>query len=540
MEDEIESMKANDTWELVFPPDEANIVSSRWTYRIKTDANGAIEKYKARLVARGFSQVHGIDYLDTFAPVISMTSLRTFLAISAWLKVRPHHLDVVTAYLNSSLTDTIFMKQPDGFVKLAPSGKPYACRLKKAVYGLKQSGRQWWKIVSAAIASAGFKPVPAEPCLFVRGSGAEIELIALYVDDIAIATKSNAKLQSTKDLLMSKFKIKDLGELTFILGMKVSYEISGAISISQEAYVRQLLVKYGMQQCKPAPTPLPSSISLTTTADEDVVESFPFRECIGSLLYASVCTRPDISSAVNLLARFTDKPSSHHVSAIKHVLRYLQKHPSLGCRFGGTSKATDLQLSVYVDADWAGDKIERKSVTGFVGFLNGPIFWCSKRQLSVALSSTEAEYVSASTACQEVAWCRQLLHQLGFEQTTTQIYEDNQATIALAISESVTRRCKHIDIRHHYLCDLVQNKIVRFEYCPTESERCFSAMKRIKNRLKSTMGDDRMADLILIAIEREMGSFKANGAFDYKQMVDSFKEAPDFCYKRQFTHCFFR
>lgn len=312
----------------------------------------------------------------------------------------------------------------------------------------------------------GFKPTDAEQCLYVNGSGAQATLIALYVDDMAIATRDSKELDRIKLALSSKYRIKDIGEVKHILGMKVTYSEEG-IHLSQGTYIEEMMQRFNMTDASSEKTPLPpTAVNLApcSTNDHEGIVKFPYRECIGSLTYAAVCTRPDIAMAVNLCARFVENPGTEHVHAAKHILRYLKDTSKMGVQF---NYHNDMQLKAYVDADYAGDKEGRRSITGFIGFLNGPVFWASKRQACVTLSSTESEYVAATSSCQEITWCRRLMNEIGFKQQTTVLLKDNQATIKLALSESVTRRCKHIDVRHHYIRELVRDGAIRLTYCPS-------------------------------------------------------------------------
>ncbi|KMS94630.1 hypothetical protein BVRB_016830 [Beta vulgaris subsp. vulgaris] len=242
---------------------------------------------------------------------------------------------------------------------------------------------------------------------------------------------------------------------------------SGAIHLSQGTNIRQILSHYNMSKSKSAPSPMLKSSAdfMSAPAPSKTIE-FPYRECIGSLMYAAVCTRPDIATAVNICARFVSNPSDEHVTALKRILRYLQSCPDLGIQF--SSSGNNMQLQVFVDADFASDKDNRRSVSGSVFMLNGSIYWMSKRQSCVSLSTTEAEYISASAACKELIWCRRLLNDIGLRQSSTLMFDDNQATIALAVSESVTRRCKHIDLRHHYIRELLRSGVINLQYCRTD------------------------------------------------------------------------
>ena len=463
MKKEINSMKENMTWDLVPAPKGVNIVGSKWTYKIKTNSDGGPALYKARLVAQGFSQKYGVDYLETFSPVISMPGLRIFFAFCATYGLRIHHMDVVTAFLNSDLDTDIYMRQPLGFRKFDTDGTELVCKLRKAIYGLKQAGRQWWKTIMAFLINQDFKPLDDEPCLLIRQSAEELILLALYVDDLAVATLKEDRLDKFKKTLASRFKMKDLGQIEHVLGIKVRQDINNNIFISQESYTRSILQKYGMMACNPASTPG----EVGHVRDDAVTHNFPYRECVGSLMYLAVATRPDISNSVSFCARKVAAPSDSDVVAIKRILRYLRGSLELGIMFTPQSLPQQLKLQCFVDADWAGDTESRKSTSGNIIMLNGPISWSSRKQQTVALSSTEAEYIALAELCQELLWVRRLLISLGIDIGIIHVHVDNQSAIAMAENESSSRRTKHIDVKFHFIKNLIQGKFVQLNYTPS-------------------------------------------------------------------------
>ncbi len=286
---------------------------------------------------------------------------------------------------------------------------------------------------------------------------------------IVIAGKTDFQLQNVKDSLSQKFELKDLGSLRYFLGMSITQDSdSESIVINQPAYTKKLLENFGIQECKPVATPVSSSSKLIkATESDECVDKTKYQSAVGSLMYLAVCTRPDISFAVNSLAKFNSKPTKDHWSALKHVLRYLQGTKNVGICYSKDSG----DIIGYTDADWAGDLDDRKSTSGYLFMLcDGAVSWKSQKQRCVALSTAEAEYVAMSAAVQESVWLHQLISELTDSSlgiNPVLIYEDNQAAIAMAKNPQFHGRAKHIEIKHHFICDQIARGIIKLEYCPT-------------------------------------------------------------------------
>ena len=322
-----------------------------------------------------------------------------------------HQLDVTTAFLNGTLEEEVFMKQPEGYE--TKSKEQLVCRLKKSIYGLKQSPRCWNIALDSHLKEMGFSQSQSDPCIYYKDTGDEVFYMGVYVDDIILAGKSESKMKQVKTDLSRKFDTKDLGKLSYFLGMKIEQnELNGSVWIGQCAYTESLLNKLGMEDCKPVSTPVDISSKLAHATDEDdSIDQQRYQSAIGSLMYLSVSTRPDISYAVSSLARFSSKPTKEHWTALKRLLRYLKGTTKYGILYtkGGASKCIG-----FSDADWAGDINDQKSTSGYVFMLSGgAVSWSSKKQKCVALSTAEAEYVALSSAAQESIWLRQLITELG-------------------------------------------------------------------------------------------------------------------------------
>ena len=463
MESEMRSLKENEVWDLVDLPPDRKTVGSKWVFKVKTGADGSVVRYKARLVAQGYTQKYGTDYDET---VVRQESLRALFALSVQYGLKLHQIDVTTAFLNGTLEEEVFMRQPEGF---ATKGKEHlVCKLNKSIYGLKQSPRCWNVALDSHLKQMGFSQSNGDPCIYYKGKGEEMVYMGVYVDDIILAAKTESKLEQEKKALAKKFNIKDLKALNYFLGIKVEQnEKAGSLWIGQPAYTESLLKNFEMQDSKPVSTPVDISSKLTQAAEnEDGIDQPQFQSAIGSLMYLSINTRPDISYAVSSLARFSSKPTKEHWTALKRLLRYLRGTVGHGILYKQEGSKECIGFS---DADWAGDVNDRKSTSGYVFMLNGgAVSWSSKKQKCVALSTAEAEYVALSSAAQESVWLRQLMTELGSgPETPTLIFEDNQSAIAMTKNPQFHGRAKHIDIKHHYIREQVTLGNITLEYCPT-------------------------------------------------------------------------
>ena len=320
MDEEIASLAANDTWTLQPAPPSVKPIPVKWVYKEKRDANGNIERHKARLVVKGFHQREGIDYDEVFAPVSKYSTLRTVLAIAADLDLEIHQLDIKTAFLNGKLDEDVYIQQPPGYNYDNPD---LACKLNKALYGLKQASRAWHRTLKTEIESMGFNESTADPGLFIKPSSPPAYLL-IYVDDILVITNNTYMLNSVKNQISTAFETRDLGPATFFLGIDIIRDrTTKTIKLTQTRHTTDLLSKFNMEKSKPFDTP--SSIAIKLTADGEPLDTkgHPYSTLIGSLMYLASCTRPDIAQAVGALARYMSKPTTTHWTAAKHVLRYL-------------------------------------------------------------------------------------------------------------------------------------------------------------------------------------------------------------------------
>ena len=469
--EELATLKEAGTWELVTAPEGANIVGSKWVFRAKKDAAGKIIRYKARLVAQGFSQIPGVDYFDTFAPVARLASIRTVLAFAASENLETGQIDIKGAYLNGKLTvdERIYMHQPPGYAKGS-----FVCRLKKTLYGLKQSGRRWYQKLVEIMTALKFSRCEVDQAVFFRRNEEKnlLIIVLVHVDDCSIVASSQPLIDRFKIEITKHVEITDLGALHWILGIEVQrVREERKILLSQRSYIDSILRRYGLDDLKPISTPMDPNARLTSaqspTTSDDIAKmrDVPYHEAIGSLMYASLGTRPDITFAVQMLSRFATNPGSAHWDAVKRVFRYLKGTRKLWLSYGGK----DGELEGYADAD--GSMMEdRKAISGYAFIVNGgAISWSTKKQEIVSLSTTESEYIAATYASKEALWLRSLIHILfGTPLSTTTLFSDNQSAIALTKEHQYHARTKHIDVRYHFIRWIVEEGKIRLIYCPTD------------------------------------------------------------------------
>ena len=466
MQKEMDSLYANNVWDLVELPSDRKPVGNKWVFKCKTNANGTVERFKARLVAQGFSQKQGLDYDETFSPVIRFESFRSLVAVAVQKGLKLRQLDITAVFLNGKLDEEIFMKQPEGFVE---KGKEHlVCKLKQSLYGLKQSPRCWNTTLDTHLKDMGFIQSPHDPCIYTATKG-ESCLIGVYVDDFVVAAETSRRIDQVKQSLSKRFDVKDLGDLNYFLGVQVVQDREkGTCWIGQPTFTKNTLKKYNMEEAKPIKTPVNvSSKLLKASEDSEFFDQTLYQSAVGSLLYLSTRTRPDIAFAVNNVARFCSQPTKTHWTAVKRIFRYLRGTTHLGLLY---SKGDEDTLIGFSDSDWGGDSNDYKSTSGYIFQIGGTaVSWKSKKQSCVALSTAEAEYMALASTAQEAIWLRELNSVLKNEpaQPVT-VFEDNQAAICMSKNPQYHGKSKHINIKFHFIREQVANKMIQLEYCPTE------------------------------------------------------------------------
>lgn len=465
MEEELQAFDDNDAWVVVSEvPQGKSLVRSKWVFKSKLGSDNSV-RYRARLVARGFTQKPGIDYDETFSPVVRHSTLRLLFALSVQLNLKVTHLDVKTAFLNGTLKEDIFMSHPQ--VDLDNNSSKKIVKLNKAIYGLKQSSRSWYEKVDQCLTEVGFKRSQIEPCVYTKFNEDVKVIIALYVDDFFVYSNCNVETDNLISVLSSKFHIKDLGQVKQCLGMRVNIdEKNNTCTLDQEQYIDELLIKFNMLNCKEAGTPMESKLNIDKN-DNVNDDSIPYQQLIGSLMYLSVLTRPDIAFSVSFLSQFNACHTSTHWSHAKRILRYLKRTKNYCIRY----VKGNCELLGFADADWANNCIDRKSYTGYCFMMSGSIVsWESRKQRTVALSSMEAEYMSMAEACKESMYLRVLLSEVTYQDVCpVTLYNDSQSAQKFVINHALHRKSKHIDIRYNFLKDAVSNNLVKIKYICTNN-----------------------------------------------------------------------
>ncbi|KAD3338048.1 hypothetical protein E3N88_33569 [Mikania micrantha] len=474
MNEEMRSLYQNETWRLVDKPINQKLVDCKWVYKLKEGIEG-VEKprYKARLVAKGFTQREGIDYTEIFSPVVKHTSIRVILALTAVYDLELEQLDVKTAFLHGVLDEQIYMKQPLGFVDKEQPNK--VCLLKKSLYGLKQSPRQWYRRFDEYMVKNGFSRSMFDNCVYIMeySSGRFVYLL-LYVDDMLIACEDKRQIQIVKGVLMREFDMKELGSAKKILGMEIQRDRNKKLLyLSQSSYIRKVLKNYSMENCKPVMTPMAQHFKLSksdcpvTVEEIEEMQNVPYSNAVGSLMYLMVCTRPDIGYAVSLVSRFLSNPGKLHWGAVKWILRYLNGSKDLGLIFGQVN-ADDPLILGYVDSDFAKDLDRGRSITGY-GFkvIGSMVSWKANLQHVVALSTTESEYIALTEAVKEAMWLKGFVTDLGFDQVDALVLCDSQGAVQLSKNQRFHERKKHINVKLHFIRDVIESKEVMVEQIDT-------------------------------------------------------------------------
>lgn len=458
--DEYSSLVNYGTWTPVKRSNQ-NVVGSRWVFKIKSSG-----RFKARFVAKGYSQVQGLDFEEVFAGVADFDTIRLFLCISFNKRNYIGQADVHTAFLNGDIDENIYIEPPEGYEK---EYKGQVLKLNKAIYGLKQAGRQWCLKFKEIAHKIGFKNIYSDSSIFYKHLNGHDIFILLYVDDILISAHDKKTNDSMIVMLNEYFKVNDLGPASLFIGWKIRIS-DQQLFLSQESKILEILNQYEMIDAKESSVPMQANLNLSKSDSKENM-NFPYRNLIGVLNYIARGTRPDIMYAVYYLARFQSCYNQEHITALKQILRYLKSTYNYGLVYKKQEKA-DYILKGYCDSDYGTDENDRKSVSGYCFFVNDCLIsWNSKKQSTVAKSTVEAEYQALPVAISEGIWLRNILQELGHAQKgATIIFEDNQGCINLVKNPIVKSRVKHLDIKTHFIRDRVQMNDIQLVYISTEDQ----------------------------------------------------------------------
>jgi hypothetical protein len=465
MLDEYNALIRNDTWFLVPRPAGVNVVTGKWIFRHKFNPDGSLARYKARWVVRGFTQQHGVDYTETFSPVVKPATICVVLSLAASQSWPIHQLDVKNAFLHGHLHETVYCEQPSGF--LDSSSPTHVCKLQKSLYGLKQAPRTWFHRFTTFITSLGFVASKCDSSLFILHHGSSTAYLLLYVDDIILTANTTTLLYSIISSLKNEFSMSDLGDIHHFLGINV-HRTSAGLFLSQQQYALEILDRAKMLECNPISTPIDTQKKLSSQQGCQFPDATLYRSLAGALQYLTL-TRPDISYAVQQVCLFMHDPWDAHYNLIKRIMRYIKGTSHYGLQF---HKSATHELIAYSDADWAGCPDTRKSTSGFCVFLGSNLVsWSSRRQPTVSRSSAEAEYRAVANCIAESCWIRQLLQELHHTPTkATVVYCDNVSAMYLSSNPVQHQRTKHVEIDLHFVRDRVALGEARVLHVPTSSQ----------------------------------------------------------------------
>ena len=457
VENELNNMKIKKVYSVVKSiPNNKNLISSKWVFSYKRDDKGNIIKYKARLVARGFSQIYGVDYEETFSPTLKQDSLRIITNLSAYYNFDMYQLDIKAAYLNAEVEEELYMETPEGFEN------PGFWKLNKAIYGLKQAGRMWNNKINETLLKLGFTRTKSEPCVYCKrdNKGNISCILAIYVDDIIISGKKN-EINYVKSEIKNIFDLSDIGPVDFIIGIKFIKTKYGYI-MHQLQYLNKILEKFKIEEYN-------QISSLTYIQDEELRKrSFDpkkYMQAVGSLLYLAMGTRPDILFATSKASRKNRNPTYEDWINVIKIFRYLK-----GTKYYGLSYTGNINLDVYVDADLGGDEETKRSTTGFIiNMGKTPICWYSKLQHCVSISTAESEYYSLNECALKCMWFKNFMRELNINTGTIKIKVDNKAAIYNSENETINPKSRHINLRYHKVRELVREKEIKLEYIKSEN-----------------------------------------------------------------------
>ncbi|KAJ9552063.1 hypothetical protein OSB04_016108 [Centaurea solstitialis] len=428
MQEELLQFVLQHVWDLVDLPKGHRVIGTKWVFRNKTDERGIVIKNKARLVAQGYTQEEGIDYDD---------------------------MDVKSAFLYGTIDEEVYVSQPPGFEDPKYPDKVY--KLRKALYGLHQAPRAWYDTLSSYLLKNKFERGVIDKTLFIKRTKTDMLLVQIYVDDIIFGSTKDDMCKEFEELMHKKFKMSSMGELTFFLGLQVKQKPEG-IFINQSKYVASMLQKFGMNDAKPASTPMETHKHLTADVEGEEVDVHHYRSMIGSLMYLTA-SRPDIMFAVCVCARYQVRPKESHLHAVKRIFKYLKRQPRLGLWYPNDSS---FDLVAYTDSDYGGANLDRKSTSGGCQFLGGRLVsWQCKKQTTVSQSTTEAEYIAASQCCSQVLWIHNQMQDYGLSFLQTPIYIDNNSAISIVNNPVKHSKTKHIEIKYHFIRDCNEKKIIQ-------------------------------------------------------------------------------
>jgi hypothetical protein len=473
MKVEYDSLMEYGTWEMVDLPPGRKAIGNKWVFVRKKNPDGTDGAFKARLVAQGFTQIEGVDFFDTFAPVARISSVRIGFALATQFNLEIRQLDIKSAYLNGIMEEEIFMQQP----KMFSNGKNEVCLLKRGLYGTKQAGRIWNKEIDKTLSNSGWKRTIGDNCVYLQGNvkSENFKMLVIYVDDILIfhPAKITQRIDEIVKELAKIYKLRDMGtiEKARYLGASIKQNRKlGKLEISQSTTIKEVVERFGLENAKAISTPMDNAKILCSqeSDSEEGTLNRPYRSAIGSMMYPSNTSRPDISYAVGILSRYLEKPKERHWTAAMRVLKYLKGTADLALIYEKCDQK-QFELTGFADSDWAGDVDTSKSVGGYAIYLgNCLVGWKSKRRQNVATSTTTAEIDSLYVGVIEGIWMKNFLKELGLDLKTVKWYQDNQSAIKTLNSEKNMDKTRHELVKIHYLREKVRENEIEIHYAATK------------------------------------------------------------------------
>ncbi|CAI7804490.1 unnamed protein product [Closterium sp. NIES-54] len=467
MNKELKALQERNTWKVVPIGVARNktILTGKWVFRVKTKADGTIDKFKARWVVRGFDQEHGRDFTETFAPVSRHTSLRILLAIAAMKKKRLRQIDVANAFLYAPVDAKIYVELPHG----SHEEPNQVCQLQKSLYGIKQAPRLWQQYLNVRLTRIGFKQLPHDQGMYRFTKGDDYVLLIVYVDDVLYIGSTDNITTWFEGELQKELTLTVSSTVTQYLGLNIQ-EGEDAIYLNAAKYADTIAKRFAL-------TPTTISTPYRYTTGNDKAKSAPLKPAgirnyqrkLGCLLFAAVTCRPDLSYSASQLATYLKRHEDEHMKELDRALHYLVSTPTIGLIYYKNITTTP-KLIGYVDADHAGDSDNRRSRTGYIYRLEpiGPISWQSSKQELIALSSAEAEYIALCSATKEGLYLRELLEEAKLAQLPSfSLFCDNQSAIRIANKNGFANRTKHIALRYFFVKDEIEKGRLELSYCPT-------------------------------------------------------------------------
>lgn len=465
IQSELDSLHVNNTWDVIEEREATSApLTGKWVFTVKRNAQGEIDRFKARYVLRGFEQTEGINYHETFAAVVKPMSYRILFVIAVHHNWFIHQMDVVTAFLYGDIDCEVYMELPEG------SRQPgMVCKLNKAIYGLKQAPRIWYQTITKCLGTLLLITSDLDGALYKTED--EELFIGIYVDDLLIVGKDEGRINELKAALALEFKMKDLGICQYFLGIAVKYTDTG-VQLHQTTYTNQILAKFKMSEANPVTVPMDPNAILVPAADDYQCEHAKkrrYQSIVGHLMYLMCCTRPDIAYSVSTLSRFCHNPSPIHIAAAKRVLRYLRGSTDYGLDY----QRGDIDLQGFTDAEFGSDKHDSKSIGGYVFKLGGmAVSWKSKKQPTVATSTCDSEYTALYFGVREAIWLRNLLGWMGLPhgKEPVRIMVDSQSAIRVANNPELHERTKHFRIKYHFTRECINEGLIQTDNIASRDE----------------------------------------------------------------------